>query len=208
MKKIIQTFLIVFTILFSISTVCYADYSFVEVNENIDNIGNEIEEISAVQRNLKPIVMSAITIVMIGAIVLVTKKNKKMRYICIVSLLLILGVILIFPKINKINPRMHIVELHWGFGQYYDRKVHNENIIENENVINEDFKVIDIDNEGVTLEYIRGYYVSAEGIYFCEYNEETVQQKLKWNTNYRYQKEQDPSLAVDGGINRYVRPEK
>ena len=103
---------------------------------------------------------------------------------------------------------MHVVETEWGFGYTLDKETYDYEIKEENMIGNTEFKVIEIDDDGVLLEYPRRYYEPTYESLNAAYKTEIVQQKLSWNVNYAYNEDKDPFLAVDGGTKYYVRLEK
>ena len=100
---------------------------------------------------------------------------------------------------------MYVIERDWSFGRtdstrYYSKKI--DDIEDNYNFI-----ILDIDKDGVLIEYTRGYYVGESGpglMSIREYKTEIVQQKLIWNVLYKFSPARDPMLAVDGGTDYYI----
>lgn len=150
-------------------------------------------------------------------IMLVTKYRKKgvsQELKDRISIIMYTFIIIFFLLIicSNLGTRMYVFEREWGFDRtfstrYYSRKI--DDIKDNFN-----FTILDIDKDGVLIEYTRGYYVpkggnSMVGLMFDgEYKTEIVQQKLIWNVWYRYSPAKDPMLAVDGGIDYYIKLKK
>lgn len=115
---------------------------------------------------------------------------------------------------------MHVVEREWSFGKTIDSRQYNVKVYKGKNIGDTAFLVKEIDDEGVLIEYERGYYEHQSDSndnnstllklpdYNYKYKTEIVQQKMKWNVTYSYNPEENPGLAVDGGTDYYVRFEK
>ena len=139
-------------------------------------------------------------------------QNKKMLIMAIV-IIVILSIIYIFERTGY---SMHVVERDWGFGETIDSRQYDLKVHKGKNIGNTSFLVKEIDDEGVLIEYERGYYEILDdnnptptSLYDrVEYKTEIVQQKMKWNINYSYEPAKYPLLSVDGGTDYYVRFEK
>ena len=140
------------------------------------------------------------------------QNNKKMLIITIVLIIILLGMHFIIKR----GPLMHVVEIDWSFGKNVDSRKYDMKIYNGKNIGDTNFCVKGFDDEGVLIEYERGYYENTSSsssniptnFRNYEYKTEIVQQKMKWNVNYSYNPAQDPILEVDGGTDYYVRFEK
>lgn len=140
-------------------------------------------------------------------------QNKKMLIITIVLIIILLGMCFI----TKRGPSMHVVERDWSFGTTTNIRQYDLKVFKDKNIGDTIFLVKEIDDEGVLIEYERGYYEkpsnsndNSSSILFnnYEYKTEITQQKMKWNVNYSYSQSTDPMLCIDGGTDYYVRFEK
>ena len=137
------------------------------------------------------------------------QKLKDRLSIIMYIVIIIFSLLIIF---SNLGTRMYVIERDWSFGRtesirYYSKKIDD---IEG----NYDFTILDIDEDGILIEYTRGYYVSKGGeslydqIFNVEYKTKIVQQKLIWNIWYEFSPEKDSMLAVDGGTDYYIKFKK
>jgi len=194
----------------------------------IINIGNEVEYITSTMYITNSFIIERIVNIVINSLILIIgliyqikiiKKydeeqfKKTYKRIKAIILLQIIIITILFILIN-IGPKMHVVEADWGFGHTINKRKYNIKIFEGKNIGDTKFKVLKIDDEGILIEYTRGYYEADNAfngilaIFNTKYKTETVQQKMIWNINYVYHEEKDPMLCVDGGTHYYVRFEK
>ncbi len=147
----------------------------------------------------------------------INKKSIILALLLVVTLVIISILIYNMPKVLH----MHIVESDWSFGRTYYKRKYNIQIEKDKiisNISGVKIKVIDINEDGVLIEYTRKYYekknldeeknvFSRLGNY--EYKTEVVQQKMLWNVNYIYNEDYDPlNDVVDARTNYYIRFEK
>ena len=136
------------------------------------------------------------------------EKIVRFKKIAFISIIIFITIFLITLKLDNKEMKMHVVESQWGFGYTIDKKIYDYELKEGDIIGNTKFKVIDIDNDGVLLEYTREYYETSNDSPNGVYKTEVVKQKLNWNVNYEYKKAENPFLEVDGGTDYYVRLEK
>lgn len=125
--------------------------------------------------------------------------NNRLIIISIINIIII--------TIYIVIPKIQITTDEWSFGVSFNMNRYERIILKNN--LNLGFKVIDTDKDGVLIEYkLKNYTYDAEKRHES-IEEETIQEKLKWNKTYSWNREKhSPMLAVDGGTDYYVRFKK
>ena len=126
------------------------------------------------------------------------KKNLDKRLI-IVS---IINIVII--SIYILTPKVQITTRDWSFGRTLGSEQHERIMLNNKKYL--DFKIINKDKDGVLVEYdlINYSYDSEKQQQITE--KETIQEKLKWNKTYIYDRyAEDLMLCVDGGTDYYIK---
>lgn len=218
MKKIINILSIIIMILMITTPVCYGGYSFVETDFNIDEVKEELNIIT-INKETQIAFMNVLKITTFCAVIgeiayfvrCIVRRKKIIHFIgCTFS---IIGSIAVFGFFLNANQdlaeldKIYVVEADWNQAGIYDKRMHDYDLYKTININDTDFRIVDMDDEGVTLEYTRQYY-EGENIREYSIKEEVVNQKLLWNVNYEYVIEKSPILCVDGGTRYYCKCEK
>ena len=154
-------------------------------------------------------------ILLIIGIMVVYILRKRFNCKIINFLICILFALELIICIFNIGPKVYYIEQSWFMSEKGLTKDYSFKISNNKFLDYCDIKILDIDKEGVTIEYTLEYYKStAEGLdiknVFDESNykfvKETVQEKLLWNVLYKdeHTEHHSPVKMVDSGTYSYI----
>ena len=130
------------------------------------------------------------------------KLNDKLSIIMYI-LIISFSLLIIF---SNLGTRMYVHESDWSFGKtnntrYYSKKIDN---IEDKY----SFIIIDVDKDGVLIEYKKKKYNQTSALSNTTSETIVVQQKLVWNTWYRYSPPHNPWISTDGGTKYSIKFKK